>query len=122
MKKILLVDDIDFNLEFEIKLIKNIMNEKKFELEIDTANDVASSIALIGKNNYDAMVVDMNLPDGTGLNIAKVAREKNPNAKIAALTIYPSQYEDQKEYFDMFLKKPIMLDSYKDNFLKLLQI
>jgi two-component system aerobic respiration control sensor histidine kinase ArcB len=122
MKKILLVDDIDFNLEFEIKLIKNIMNEKKFELEIDTANDVASSIALIGKNNYDAMVVDMNLPDGTGLDIAKVAREKNPNAKIAALTIYPSQYEDQKEYFDMFLKKPIMLDSYKDNFLKLLQI
>jgi two-component system aerobic respiration control sensor histidine kinase ArcB len=122
MKKILLVDDIDFNLEFEIKLIKNIMNEKDFELEIDTANDVASSIALIGKNNYDAMVVDMNLPDGTGLDIAKVAREKNPNAKIAALTIYPSQYEDQKEYFDMFLKKPIMLDSYKDNFLKLLQI
>jgi two-component system aerobic respiration control sensor histidine kinase ArcB len=122
MKKILLIDDIDFNLEFEIKLIKNIMNEKDFELEIDTANDVASSIALIGKNNYDAMVVDMNLPDGTGLDIAKVAREKNPNAKIAALTIYPSQYEDQKEYFDMFLKKPIMLDSYKDNFLKLLQI
>jgi len=122
MKKILLVDDIDFNLEFEIKLIKNIMNEKDFELEIDTANDVASSITLIGKNNYDAMVVDMNLPDGTGLDIAKVVREKNPNAKIAALTIYPSQYEDQKEYFDMFLKKPIMLDSYKDNFLKLLQI
>ena len=122
MRKILLVDDIDFNLEFEIKLIKNMMNEKNFELEIDTADDVASSIALIDKNSYDAIVVDMNLPDGTGLDIAKVARGKNPNTKIAALTIYPSQYEDQKEHFDMFLKKPIMLDSYKDNFVKLLQI
>jgi len=122
MKKILLVDDIDFNLEFEIKLIKNIIEEKKIEIEIDTANNVTNAIELINSNSYVAMIVDMHLPDGSGIDIAKVAREKQPATRIAALTIYPSQYEDQKEYFDMFLKKPIMLDSYKDNFLKLLNI
>jgi DNA-binding NtrC family response regulator len=122
MKKILLVDDIDFNLEFEIKLIKNIMDEKDIEIQIDTANNVENAKDLIIRNRYDAMIVDMNLPDGSGTDIAKVAREKQPDAKVAALTIYPSQYEDKKEYFDMFMKKPIMLDSYKDNFLKLLQI
>jgi DNA-binding response OmpR family regulator len=98
------------------------MDEKDLDIHIDTATNVANANDLIALNRYDAMIVDMNLPDGSGMDIAKVAREKQPDAKIAALTIYPSQYEDQKEYFDMFMKKPIMLDSYKDNFLKLLQI
>jgi DNA-binding response OmpR family regulator len=98
------------------------MDEKDIEIQIDTANNVENAKDLIIRNRYDAMIVDMNLPDGSGTDIAKVAREKQPDAKVAALTIYPSQYEDKKEYFDMFMKKPIMLDSYKDNFLKLLQI
>jgi len=122
MKKILLVDDIEFNLEFEIKLIKSIVDDIEVDIDIDTANSVEDALSLINSNSYDAMIIDMHLPDGSGLDIAKIAREKSADTNIAALTIYPSQYEDKKEYFDMFLKKPIMLDSYKDNFLKLLKI
>jgi CheY-like chemotaxis protein len=121
-KKILIVDDIDFNVEFESKLINNIADEKNIEISIDTASNVSDAINLIENNTYDALVIDMHLPDGTGIDIAKRAREKDSEAKIAALTIYPSEYEEYKEYFDLFLKKPIMIDSYKDNFIKLLQI
>jgi len=121
-KKILIVDDIDFNIEFESKLINNIAEEKDIDLQIDSATNVATAIDYIQKNDYDALIVDMHLPDGTGIDIAKKAREKNKDIKIAALTIYPSEYEAHKEYFDLFLKKPIMIDSYKDNFIKLLQI
>jgi len=122
MKKILIVDDIDFNIEFESKLINNIAEEKDIDLQIESASDVATAIDFIQKNDYDALIVDMHLPDGSGIDIAKSARAKDSNVKIAALTIYPSEYEEYKEYFDLFLKKPIMIDSYKDNFVKLLQI
>jgi len=121
-KKILIVDDIEFNIEFESKLINNIADEKGIDLQIESAKDVAGAIEHIQNNNYDAIIVDMHLPDGTGIEIAKQAREKDSDIKIAALTIYPSEYEEHKEYFDLFLKKPIMIDSYKDNFIKLLDI
>jgi len=121
-KKILIVDDIDFNIEFESKLIDNISKEKNISIDIVSAKNVTDAIALIQDEEYDAIIVDMHLPDGTGVDIAKAAREKDKSTKIAALTIYPSEYEEHKEYFDLFLKKPIMIDSYKDNFIKLLQL
>ena len=121
-KKVLIVDDIDFNIEFESKLIENIAEEKCIDIEIDTACNVSDAIKLITDNIYDAIIVDMHLPDGKGIDIAKKARDKQATTKIAALTIYPSEYEEDKEYFDLFLKKPIMIDSYKDNFIRLLDI
>ncbi len=122
-KRILIVDDIEFNIEFEEKIIGSLMEEAGIEFHVDTASTVAEAVNYImGNSPYDAMVIDINLPDGTGVDVAKIARKKNPKTRIAALTIYPSKYERERSYFDLFLKKPIMPEIYKQNFVRLLQL
>ncbi len=122
-KKILIVDDVEFNIEFETKVIRSLMTELGLDIEIDTASTVKKALSKIADNDsYDAMVIDMNLPDGSGTDIAKAAREKNEETRIAALTIYPNKYGDQRNYFDLYLKKPIMPESYKENFARLLHL
>lgn len=122
-KRILLVDDVEFNLEFESKVIKSLMNETNLDISVDMASSVEEALDKITQNDpYDAMVIDMNLPDGDGVDIAKFALKKDESTRLAALTIYPSVYEHQRAFFDLFLKKPIMPQSYKENFAHLLRI
>jgi len=122
-KRILIVDDVEFNIEFEGKVIKSLMDELGIDIQIDTAYTVEEALSNIAENErYDAMVIDMNLPDGSGVDIAKAALKKSEKTRIAALTIYPSKYEDQRAFFDLFLKKPIMPEVYKQNFGRLLRL
>lgn len=122
-KRILLVDDVEFNLEFESKVIKSLMNETNLDISVDMASSVEEALDKITQNDpYDAMVIDMNLPDGDGVDIAKFALKKDESTRLAALTIYPSVYEHQRAFFDLFLKKPIMPQSYKENFAHLLRM
>ena len=122
-KRILIVDDVEFNIEFENKVIKSLMDEMGIDIQIDVAYTVTEALKQIAENErYDAMVIDMNLPDGSGVDIAKAALKKSEETRIAALTIYPSKYEDQKAFFDIFLRKPIMPESYKENFIRLLRL
>jgi len=122
-KRVLIVDDVEFNIELEEKIIKSLMNELGIDIEIDTAYTVEEALRNIAENDrYDAMVIDMNLPDGSGVDIAKAALKKSEKTRIAALTIYPSKYEDQRCFFDLFLKKPIMPEPYKQNFTRLLYL
>jgi len=122
-KRILIVDDVNFNIEFETKLIKNLMVGYKKTIHIDEAHSVEEALKMIDRNeSYDAMIIDMNLPDGSGVDIAKAAREKNRETRLAALTIYPNEYEAERVYFDLFLKKPIMMDAFRQNFVRLLRL
>jgi len=122
-KRILLVDDVEFNLEFESKVIQSLVNETNLDISVDMASSVEEALDKIRQNDpYDAMVIDMNLPDGSGVDIAKFALKKDESTRLAALTIYPSIYENQRAFFDLFLKKPIMPQSYKENFAHLLRM
>ncbi|MEN8727250.1 MAG: response regulator [Sulfurovum sp.] len=121
-KRILIVDDIDFIIEFEEKVIDALSKELSMKILVDKSNNVKDALANIAKHHYDAMVIDINLPDGSGIDIAKSAQEKSKDTRIAALTIYPQQYEEQKNYFDAFFKKPILPTSYKQHIRKLLHV
>ena len=122
-RKVLIVDDVPFNIELEAKIIQSLAGEKNVDVDIDTALNVADAKRKIDQNApYDAMVIDMNLPDGSGAEIALAAHEKSTDTRLAALTIYPGKYEDQSLFFDIFLRKPIMPGDYKQNVGTLLQL
>lgn len=122
-KRFLLVDDVEYNTELEEDIISVYAKELSMEVEIDTVSTVSEVISKISKNEiYDVMIIDMNLPDGIGVDIAKEAREKSSYTRIASLTIYLNKYEDQHQYFDLFLKKPISSVIYRDSLATLLNI
>lgn len=121
-KKILIVDDVEFIVKFEEEVLNAMSKEFSIKIDIDSANNLKDALKKIEVNTYDAMIIDMNLPDGSGVDIAKAAQEKNTATRIAALTIYPHKYEEHREYFDALYKKPISPASYKQNVRKLLDI
>lgn len=121
-KRILIVDDIDFIIEFETKVIDSLAKEISQKIVVDTANSVSEAQKKIEEYHYDATVVDMNLPDGSGIDIAKTVQQKSSDTLIAALTIYPQKYQEDRAYFDAFFKKPILPTTYKENIRLLLHI
>ena len=121
-KRVLIVDDIGFIVEFEEKVIQTLAKELGIDIQVDSANTVMDANQKISDNLYDAMVIDMNLPDGSGVDIAKMALEKSEETRIAAVTIYPHKFEEHRAYFDAFFTKPIFPTSYKENLRALLRV
>jgi len=120
-KSVLLVDDIAFILEFEEKVIESLEKELGIPIHIDKANSVGEARQLLERNDYDVAIVDMNLPDGSGSDIARMIQEQGKGTRVAALTIYPERFEEEKGSFDAYFKKPILPTVYKENLRLLLQ-
>jgi CheY-like chemotaxis protein len=123
-KTLLIVDDVEFTIEFEKLIVQDLEHELSIKIKIDTAQTVVEALILIEQHpsRYDAMIIDMNLPDGSGVEIAKYALNKSEETRISALTIYPSKYQDESCFFDRFLQKPITPNAYKENLIQLLRL
>ncbi len=114
-RHVLVVDDVSFNREFEIKLLKSIAKEYALSIEIQEASSVEEALKKLEHSKHYALILtDMNLPDGTGTDIAKVVYNQNSDTMIVALTIYPREYESEQKYFDLFFKKPINITLFKE--------
>lgn len=113
-KRILLVDDIDFILEFEEKVIESLEKDLGYPIKVDKANSISEAMVLVKGLDYNVAIVDMNLPDGSGVEIAKELSEKK-NTRVAALTIYPERFQQERGWFDAYFKKPILPSVYKEN-------
>lgn len=114
-KNILVVDDVEFNREFDKTLIEKVAHENGIDVDVHTAESVSNAIDILQKRDFkfDCIIVDLNLPDGSGVDIAKAVREHNIDAKIAGITIYPSRYRQYKKFFDYYIPKPIQAEIYR---------
>ena len=52
------------------------------------ASSVAEAVAAAKEHSPDVVVVDVRLPDGNGLDVARMLREQNDDIGIVVLTMY----------------------------------
>lgn len=114
--KVLLVEDNEVNVLGITRLLK------KFRLNVDTAKNLKESRLLL-KNNYNIILLDIQLPDGNGLDLAKEIRGYDKETPIIAVSAHDT-FEYIREAKDAgvndFIPKPLDLKSLNKAFRKYL--
>ena len=89
----------------------------------ETASSVASALGAVERVEFDLLLCDLGLPDGTGIDFIEKVR-KTRNTPAIALTGFGMQ-EDvdraQRAGFDAHLTKPINLQKLETTIWRLLQ-
>ena len=84
MIKILIVDDHPLIAQS----LTSIINESKIGEVAAVASTAKQCFDFIHTKHFDLVLLDINLPDGSGLDICKSITEKNPNLKVLAITSF----------------------------------
>lgn len=106
-EKVLLVDDEQEFLE--------IMSErmKARGMEVVTAGSADQALSILEKQNFDAVVMDFQMPGMDGMAAIKAMKEKKPELQIILLSGYAT-VEKSKEAMEMgasdLLEKPADLE------------
>lgn len=82
--RVLVVDDHQLIIEG----IKSMLQE---ETEIEFAggaNSMKDALAFIDSQNIDVVLLDVNMPEGSGIETTKILNEKHPEIQILALTMH----------------------------------
>lgn len=105
--KVLIVDD-DAELQ---RTLANYLHSKGFVL--NQVMTIAKGASLASINNYDAIILDINLPDGNGLDLCNYFRHKNILTPILFLSARANVIDRIKGLnigADDYLVKPFNLD------------
>ena len=82
MKKTLIIDD-----EEKLRsLLARIISLEGFE--VLEAADCKSGLKKLAQNDFDVVLCDVKLPDGSGVELSKIIKEKHPAIEIILLTAY----------------------------------
>ncbi|HXV28382.1 MAG TPA: response regulator [bacterium] len=110
VKKLLIVDD-------ELGILEEVRDyflEEGFE--VYTADTGKDGIDLVTSLKPDLMLLDMKLPDMSGIEVLKTCKDLSPGTRVVVATGYVDQkIIDQAERLgrDVFLQKPFNLEHLK---------
>ncbi|HTR99571.1 MAG TPA: response regulator [Bacteroidota bacterium] len=105
--RILFVDD-DADLR---RIVKDQLVPQGFV--VDEAEDGAKAIAMLEKGNYNLMLLDINMPVKSGIDVLKFIREKGLPCKVIMLTGrvgFSVATETLKLGADDYITKPFNID------------
>jgi len=83
IKLVLIEDDIQF-----IRHFKDAMALTDEVVLLGSASSVSQGLKLIQTLEVDVLVVDLGLPDGSGIDLIKYAKKYLPNCQIMVFTIF----------------------------------
>jgi len=101
LQRILVVDD-DKNLADTFKLILQSVG-----FEVDTASTGLQTLYKLSKKPYDLVILDVNLPDMLGDEVAEKIRETSEDTNIIMITGY-SRLKESLEKNDLDIKQILM--------------
>lgn len=83
---------------------------------VDTAGDGAAALELIKSGHYDIMFLDHNMPEMTGLEIAKYVKDNNIDSKTVMITGYEQMSDSFAKAIaaDEYISKPAKLKEIDD--------
>ena len=105
MARILIVDD---EVHMRAILATNLLQDGHFVIE---AAGVAEARKAIAENEYDVIITDHKMPDGSGLDVLKLAQQDDPTASVIFLTAVGSielAVESMRTGAFDFLTKPFL--------------
>ena len=83
--RILVVDDEPGMLEVCEETLSELPN-----VEIETESDSRKAADRLSRNGFDLLLTDVRMPGVDGIDLLRLAREKDPNLPVLILTAYPS--------------------------------
>ncbi len=99
----LIVDDekeICFLLKYQLR---------KLGIESELAHNLADGLEKFSSEDHDLVFLDINLPDGNGLEAIPLLKRKKENVKVIVISAYNTESERNKASdlgADVFLGKP----------------
>lgn len=107
--KLVLCDDVK-DVHEEVKSLINIYQEVK-RIDIDIVDCLSSKDLLDIDYSYDAILLDIDMPEIDGIEAARILRERNNNTTIVMLTCKRERFKDAFKIGAVrFITKPIDKD------------
>ncbi len=106
----LVVDD-----EEDLRLLMR-MTLKRMNIDCYVADSLQQAHQLLKKNNFDVCLTDLNLPDGSGLQLVETISQHYPQLPVAVITAYGSMdiaIDALKAGAFDFVSKPIEMTRLK---------
>lgn len=108
MRRILIIDD-------EVFLARNLAEliGRTNEWETTVAHTAKEAVELVSLSHFDTILLDLNLPDINGIELAKRLNKLNPLVQIIYMSAYAEYIKDLKATIgdcEMILEKPFDFD------------
>lgn len=109
--RILLVDD-----DRDITTMLKTGLELRSGFSVDAFNDPRDVMSHFKSSHYDAIVLDINMPEITGFELARAIWGQDPAAKVCFLSAFGIRKNEAEKVFSefkqhCFMKKPVEVDS-----------
>ncbi len=99
--------------EDEAIVRESLRDSLKEDHDVTTAETGEEALELIKKQDFDILVVDVRLPDRSGLQVVKEVKETKPYVRSIVITAFPSvelAVEAMKQGAVDYLIKPVRAD------------